>query len=134
MQAEIQAKFLSYPKGAQRQLEAVRSLIFTVAKDNALGPVEETLKWDEASYRVCGGSPIRIDWKPKDPNVIKVFFHCQTSLVDTFREVYSEELAFEGNRAIIVPLNTPVDHGPLRHCIKLALTYHSVKHLPLLGL
>lgn len=133
MQTELQSKFSSYPLEAQRQLEAVRNLILSVAKENELGTVEETLKWGEASYLVIGGSTIRMDWKPKDPGVIKVFFHCQTTLVETFREIYPEEFAFEGKRAIVLPLNTPVGSGPLSHCIQLALKYHSVKHLPLLG-
>lgn len=133
MQAEIQSKLSNYPLEAQKQLEAVRNLIFSVAKENELGPVEETLKWGEASYRVSGGSTIRMDWKTKDPGVIKVFFHCQTTLVETFREIYPEEFAFEGQRAIVIPSNIPLNSGPLSHCIELALKYHSLKHLPLLG-
>ncbi|MDZ7668328.1 MAG: DUF1801 domain-containing protein [Gammaproteobacteria bacterium] len=133
VEPEIQSKFAAYPAQAQRQLENVRRLIFSIAEENDLGPIEETLKWGEASYRVKGGSTIRIDWKPKDPDVIKVYFHCQTRLVETFREIYPDEFDFEGKRAIIVPLCAHVENGPLGHCIQLALKYHSVKHLPLLG-
>jgi Domain of unknown function (DU1801) len=130
---EIQTKFSSYPLAAQKQLEEVRRLILAVAEENALGVVEETLKWGEASYLVKGGSAIRIDWKPKDPDVIKVYFHCQTSLIETFREIYRQEFDYEGNRAIVLPLTSAVASGPLKHCLQLALKYHSLKHLPLLG-
>ena len=133
MKPELESKFASYPIEAQKQLENVRRLILTVAQDNGLGAVEETLKWGEASYLVNGGSTIRIDWKPKDPDVIKVYFHCQTTLVETFKEIYRDNFEYEGKRAIVIPLNAEVKEGPLGHCIELALKYHSVKHLPLLG-
>lgn len=133
METKIQSKFSTYPLEAQRHLEAVRGLIFLVAKENNLGLVEETLKWGEASYFVKGGSPIRMDWKPKDPDVIKVFFHCQTRLVETFREIYREEFEYEGKRAIVIPLGASIKETPLRHCLHMALRYHSLKHLPLLG-
>ncbi len=133
MTAEIQAKFSSYPPAAQKQLEEVRRLILAVAEENALGAVEESLKWGEASYQVKGGSAIRIDWKPKDPDVIKVYFHCQTSLIETFREIYRQEFDYEGNRAIVLPLIASVSGTPFKHCLQLALKYHSLKHLPLLG-
>ena len=133
MTAEIQAKFSSYPLAAQKQLEEVRRLIFAVAEENALDTVEESLKWGEASYQVKGGSAIRIDWKPKDPDVIKVYVHCQTSLVETFREIYRQEFDYEGKRAIVLPLTAAVNGGPLKPCLQLALKYQSLKHLPLLG-
>jgi hypothetical protein len=130
---DIRAKFSSYPLEAQKQLEEVRRLILTVAEENALGAVEESLKWGQASYLVKGGSSIRIDWKPKDPDVIKVYFHCQTSLVETFREIYRQEFDYEGNRAIVLPLTAEVHSGPLKHCLQLALKYHSLKQLSLRG-
>lgn len=133
MNPEIQAKFGNYPNGARSQLVQVRQLIMDIAEDNGLGKVEETLKWGEASYRVKGGSPIRIDWKPKDPDVIKVYFHCQTTLIETFKEIYRGKLEYEGKRAIVIPLSAKIEHGPLAHCLELALKYHSVKNLPLLG-
>lgn len=133
MNPDIKAKFEHYPSAARRQLERVRELILTIAAEHALGEVEETLKWGEASYLVKGGSTVRVDWKPKDPEVIKVFFHCQTRLVETFKELYPSELEYEGKRAIVIPLNASIEQGPLAHCLLLALKYHSVKHLPLLG-
>ncbi|MFY0666308.1 MAG: DUF1801 domain-containing protein [Natronospirillum sp.] len=133
MSSDIQDRFNSYPVAARRQLESVRNLILAVAAEGALGEVDESLKWGEASYFVPGGSPVRIDWKPKDPDAIKVFFHCQTRLVETFKELYPQEFSYEGNRAIVIPLDAPVEQLPLAHCLGLALKYHSLKHLPLLG-
>lgn len=133
MKKEIQTKFESYPQEANSQLTNVRRLIFSVARDSGLSSVEETLKWSQVSYLVKGGSTIRIDWKPKEPDVIKIYFHCQTSLVETFKEIYGEQLRYEGKRAVIIPLKAKIEEGPLAHCIELALRYHSLKKLPLLG-
>lgn len=133
MNPEIQAIFDSYPITAKQQLERVRALILAIAAEYRLGDVEETLKWAEASYSVKGGSPIRIDWKAKQPDAIKVFFHCQTRLVTTFREIYRDAFVYEGNRAVVIPLDTDIEQAPLRHCLLLALKYQSLKHLPLLG-
>ncbi len=129
----IQTKFDSYSSAVKQQLECLRALILAIAAEHALGDVEETLKWGEASYSVKGGSPIRIDWKAKEPSVLKVFFHCQTRLVATFREIYRDEFVYEGNRAVVIPLHTDFQQVPLRHCLSLALRYQSLKHLPLLG-
>jgi len=130
---EIQAKFAGYPLAAVQQLEAVRQLIFAVAAKHKLGTVEESLKWGEASYVVKGGSAIRIDWKPKAPAVIKLYVHCQTCLIATFREIYPAEFSYEGNRAMVIPIDATIGNGPLSHCLQMALQYHSLKHLPLLG-
>lgn len=130
---EIKEKFASYPADVQRQLNEAYRLIIGAAEEYQLGSVIEALKWGEASFSVKGGSPVRVDWKPSSPDAIRFYFHCQTRLVETFQELYSKELEFEGKRAIVIPLNAELGKGPLPHCIKLALTYHNVKHLPLLG-
>ena len=133
MNSQVQTKFDQYPPQAKAQLEEIRGTVFSVAESLQLGSVEESLKWGEPSYRVKGGSPIRIDWKPDAPDVVKVFFNCQTRLVETFREIYSGEFTFEGNRALVVPLGVEFNDGALKHCLELAMKYHSLKNLPLLG-
>tara|TARA_A100001391_G_scaffold204174_1_gene198874 strand:- start:42968 stop:43372 length:405 start_codon:yes stop_codon:yes gene_type:complete len=130
---EIRDKFSTYPDKAKKQLIAVRQLILDVAEENDLDTVEEALKWGEASYLVKGGTAIRLDWKPKSPDSIKVYFHCQTKLIETFREIYRDEFEYEGKRAIVVPLDADIKDGPLGHCLQMALKYHSLKHRPLLG-
>ncbi len=111
----------------------LREIVFSVAEDLDLGDIDETLKWGEPSYQVKHGSPVRMDWKPKSPNQYFLFFHCQTKLVDTFRELYSEVLEFEGNRAIVLYVNKDLPKKVIRHCVELAMRYKSIKHLPLLG-
>ncbi|GAB3013006.1 DUF1801 domain-containing protein [Bowmanella dokdonensis] len=133
MNPEISASFEAYPQTAVRWLLWARELIYQEAAGRSLGLVQESLKWGEASYRVKGGTAIRLAWKAKRPRAIQIFFHCQTCLVDTFRELYPYEFEYQGNRAIVLPLDGPVNEQALRHCISLALQYHSLKHLPLLG-
>jgi hypothetical protein len=53
-----------------------------------------------------------------------MFFHCQTDLVATFRELYPNQFAFNGNRSIVFDAADKIDKKALRHCIALALTYH----------
>ena len=53
-----------------------------------------------------------------------VYFHCQTDLVETFRELYPE-LSYGGNRCILLDAEDKVPEAALRHCVGLALTYHS---------
>ncbi|MES2820999.1 MAG: DUF1801 domain-containing protein [Pseudomonadota bacterium] len=133
MNPDIQAKFDGYPEDARRQLIKIRELILAIAAENELGNVEETLKWGEASYLVKGGTPIRVDWKLKSPDVIKVFFHCQTCLIETVKELYRNDLQYEGKRAIVIPIGANIEQLPLRYCLGLALKYHSLNYLPLLG-
>jgi hypothetical protein len=133
MNAEIQGKLDSYPGHIKPLILELRNLVFSVAKDLGLGEIAETLKWGEPSYQVKNGSPVRIDWKSKYPDKYFLFFHCQTKLVDTFRELYSESLEFEGNRAIVLYVNKDLPKQVIRHCLELAMRYKSIKHLPLLG-
>ena len=129
----VQPKFDTYPTSVKLKLLELRSLILDVIERNNLGDFEETLKWGEPSYLVKGGSTVRIDWKPKAKDKYFIFFNCKTKLVDTFRELYSDVLTFEGNRAVVLNLGEPLPIDVLRHCIELSLRYKSVKHLPLLG-
>lgn len=69
------------------------------------------------------GSTIRIDaLKPPDRKYA-IFFHCQTTLVPTFRELYANRFAFQGNRAMVFSPGEEVPRDALGHCIAMALTY-----------
>ncbi|WP_445946851.1 DUF1801 domain-containing protein [Shewanella sp.] len=133
MEKDVQDKFAGYPKDVRHSLMRLRELILQVVQELELGDITENLKWGEPSYSVKTGSPIRMDWKAASPEHYCLFFHCQTKLVDTFRELYSDTLVFEGNRAIILTINGPFPELQLKHCITLAMTYRNIKHLPLLG-
>ncbi len=133
MQQAVKSKFESYPLQANARLLAIRSLIFEIAKEKNLGAVTEELKWGEPSYKTKVGSPVRIDWKAKSPDSISIFVHCQTLLVETYKEIFGNALRYSGNRQIVLPLSEPLPELELRACLTMALEYHRVKHLPLLG-
>lgn len=131
----VAGKFAAYPKEIQPKIDFLRSLILeTASEDEAVLALEETLKWGEPSYLTKKGSTIRIDWKAKTPNQYAIYFKCTSTLVATFREVYGDTFNYENNRAILFALDDEVPTQELKSCIRLALNYHSLKNLPLLGL
>lgn len=127
--ARVAAAFDRHPATIRRMLMRLRALIFRTAKETeGVGEIEEALRWGEPSYLTTkskSGSMIRID--SKKPGTVAMFFHCQTDLVPTFRELYPDTFAFEGNRAVVLNVKDPWPETALRHCITLALTYHLEK-------
>jgi len=126
--AQVAAAFRAYPRGVAAKLRALRRLIFDVAsRTDGVGELEETLKWGQPSYLTTStrsGSTIRIDRVKAEHGRYAMYFHCRTSLVDTFRRLYPRTFTFEGNRAILFDAHDPIPAKALRHCIALALTYH----------
>lgn len=133
MDARVKVKFDSYPEDVSIALGEIRHLILAVAEECGLHGVEEGLKWGEPSYRVKGGSTIRFDWKPKSANQYAVYFNCQTTLIETFKELYGEVFTYAGNRALVFRRGDTVPTKELKHCIAMTLNYHKLKNLPLLG-
>ncbi|MEP0366367.1 MAG: DUF1801 domain-containing protein [Cyclobacteriaceae bacterium] len=123
-----------YPQEAADKLSKLRQLILDTAEETeGVNKLVETTKWGEPSYVTKNGSTIRMDWKSRSPDKYYLYFICSTQLVSTFRMMFGEELSFEGNRAIELDMNEPIPIAQLRQCISIALKYHKVKNLPLLG-
>jgi hypothetical protein len=127
----VQAAFDAYPKPLRPKLLALRRLILDTARNTSgVGAIEETLKWGQPSYltpETKSGSTIRIDAIKANAGQYAVYFHCQTNLVETFRELYPSEFSYGGNRCIILNAADDVPEPALRHCVALALTYHLKK-------
>ena len=125
-----QATCDGYPNPVRSKLLALRKLILDTAKTTkGVGAIEEALKWGQPSYLTTeskSGSTIRIDQVKAAPGQYAVYFHCQTNLVETFRELYPD-LKYSGNRAILLDAKHKLPEVQLRHCVGLALTYHSRK-------
>jgi hypothetical protein len=125
--ATADAVFGSYPAPVKTRLLALRRLIFDTAKaTKGVGKLEETLKWGQPSYltpETGSGSTIRIDQVKPAADQVAIYFHCQTNLVETFRELHPE-LRTSGNRAILLDVTGKLPEAALRHCVALALTYH----------
>jgi len=132
MDLSVKQKFETYPENVAILLSNIRDLILSVAKQDGISNITETLKWGEPSYVSKIGSTVRFDWKAKSPEQYYIYFNCKTSLVETFKEVYGDIFKYDGNRAIILNIEqeTPKE---LAHCISMSLRYKQIKHLALLG-
>jgi len=122
----VSAVLDTYPPPVKGKLLALRALILDTARQTeGVGAIEEALKWGQPSYLTSesrSGSTVRID-RVKNAGQVAVYFHCQTNLVETFRELYPE-LKYSGNRAILLDADSKLPEAALRHCVALALTYH----------
>jgi len=128
MSDDIARAFRAYPPKLREKLLALRRLILkTAAKTQGVGAIEEALKWGQPSFltnETGSGSTVRIDRVKASDNKYAIYFHCQTDLVPTFRELYPKKFSFEGNRAILLDAGKKPDEKALSHCIAMALTYH----------
>ena len=126
----VEAVFKGYAKPVRTQLLDLRELIFATAAKAVIGEITETLKWGQPAYlpvRPRVGTTIRIDAVKGDAERYAAFFHCQTTLISTFREIYRDAFAFEGNRAIVFSVSQRPDTEALAQCILMALTYHRAR-------
>lgn len=131
---EVAEVFNMYPKHMRQKLMLLRQLVLdTASETESKTTLEETLKWGEPSYVTKGGSTIRMGWKESKPDQYALYFNCNTRLVDTFKERYGNDFKFEGNRAIVFNESDVLPIDEVKHCILLSLTYHSRKHLLMLG-
>jgi hypothetical protein len=73
------------------------------------------------------GTTIRLGTTKSAPEECAVLFNCQTTLVEMFRTHFADDFAFEGNRALIVPVAGRLPEEPLMLCLRAALTYHRRK-------
>jgi hypothetical protein len=125
---EVEAVFNAYPRPLKARLLALRRLIFQTAEaTSGVGALQETLKWGQPSYltpATKSGSTIRIDRVKSAANQYAIYFHCQTDLVETFRELYPTEFSYGANRCIFLDAAEKLPEPALRHCLALALTYH----------
>lgn len=132
MPANVAKIFAAYPPAIRAKLMTVRQLIFDVAAmTEGVEPLQETLKWGEPAYLPQArriGSAIRLGWKRSAPERCAVHFHCKTTLIGTFRTLFADEFAFEGNRALLLKLSDPLPKQSLAACLAMALTYHRDKH------
>jgi hypothetical protein len=126
--AQLANVFSSYPDDVRDCLLTLRALILEVAgQTEGVGRVEEALRWGQPSYltpETRSGTTIRIDGLEPESGKYALFVHCQTSLIESFKERYGETLQYDGNRALIFEVGQELPTEALAHCIEMALTYH----------
>jgi len=117
-----------YSPMARKRLGDLRKLILKVAKGlNGVGQITQALRWGQFSFLTLesgSGSTIRLDGKRNDANSVAVYFHCQSGLIEHFKNLYKDELKFEGKRGIVLDVRAELPEAAIRHCISLALTHH----------
>lgn len=127
----VRRVFDAYPEDVRDQLLIVRNLIYSMASScDDVGPLTETLKWGEPAYlteQTKSGTTIRLGFKKSKPDHACLYVHCQTNLVEVFRQQFSGQLEFEGNRAILFRVSEPLPVAALETCIVMALRYHLAK-------
>lgn len=126
--ADVASVFDAYPAPVRIALLTLRGLILeTAAQLDGVGPVEEALRWGQPAYLTSAsgsGTTIRIDAVKSMPGRYALYVHCQTNLIETYKQFYPDELSCDGNRAVLFDVNDPLPRDAVGHCIALALTYH----------
>jgi hypothetical protein len=127
MPPDVAGAFAAFPPAVRTRLRALRSLIFRVARNTGgVGPLTETLKWGEPAYLTAAtksGSTVRLGWPKAAPDYAAVYFICHTHLVSTFRDLWPDAFRYDGDRAILLPLEGAIP-DELALCLGMALTYH----------
>jgi Domain of unknown function (DU1801) len=130
-EAAVVEVFSNYASPQRERLHELRDLIYQVAATtHGVGAIDEALRWQQPSYltpETGSGSTIRIDAIKSQANKYAMYFHCQTGLVDHFKQIYPKTFKYEGNRALIFDVADDLPQAELRHCVSLALTYHLKK-------
>lgn len=120
----VQAAFDAFAPAQRDCLLAVRGLVLGVAESNpSVGPLTETLKWGQPAYlpeATRSGTTVRLG--RFDARHVALLVHCQTTLVQTWREQFPE-LTFSGTRAVVLDPTGELPAAALEQCIELAFTY-----------
>lgn len=123
---DVLNRYENYEEKYRTLLLKIRELIFdTAEKMYGADSITEELKWNQPSYAVKDGSPVRLDIF--DENNIGIFFNCRTTLVENFRLQFGDLFSYSKNRAIILNIQEDIPVNELTVCIKTALSYHKIK-------
>lgn len=126
--SQTQLVFDDLPMATAARLKTLRALILGTAAENpAIGPLEETLKWREPAYLTSttkSGTTVRINRHKKQDNLYAFYVHCQTDLVERYKQLYDDILEFDGTRAVVFDVDQEIPADAVKHCLAMALTYH----------
>ncbi|MGB5483355.1 hypothetical protein [Parasphingorhabdus sp.] len=123
-----QAAWEGLPEDLAEKLIQLRELILATADDNpAIGPLEEKLKWGESAFLTSAtgsGTTVRINRHKKSEDKYAFYVHCQTDLIERYKQLYGDRLVFDGRRAVVFDVKDKLPIDAVSHCIAMALTYH----------
>lgn len=116
----------AYPPDTRAGVLALRSLIFEVAAGlPEAGPLDETLKWGQPSYRPRRprtGTTLRAG--PHRQAAFALFVHCQSRVIPDFATAFPGAERLDGHRAVLFDSPDRIVPGRLAPLIRHALTYH----------
>jgi hypothetical protein len=116
----------TWPKPARDAFEQCRNWFHTIADEAGAGPLDESPKWGQPSWRPRKprtGSTLRLSWSPKSPDTLTAYVDCKSTLAATMADLYPT-LPNDGNRAIALDLRQPLPKDALCHLAALTFTYH----------
>ncbi len=122
----------SMPSIATGALMRMREIILDVGETDVVGGVEETLKWNQPAYlprKAKVGTTIRLGFDEKNDRCV-LYGHCQSTLIDQWRDRYADTFEFVGNRALTFSVHEPIPEDEFSDCVWLALTYHTRSKKP----
>ncbi len=123
----VEERYNKWPSSLRGRLLDLRAMVLDMAKTtDGVGQIEETLKWQVPAYlthKPKSGATIRLGGDAETGSY-GLYVHCQTTLIEAFRNIYPDLFTFEKNRAIIFNKDDDIAEDALRHCISMALTYH----------
>ena len=124
--ASVERAYLAMPESLQVQALELRKLILSTAGEmEATGGIEETLKWGQPSYlplKAKVGSAVRV--AVHDDQHLGLYFNCNTTLVETFRSLFGDDLQYSKNRAVLFDIARPLPQEAIAQCVRMALYYH----------
>jgi len=124
----VAAALNAVPAPARARLLEIRALIFAAAEATGTAPLTETLKWGQPSYLPPRKQGTTIRLGAPDAETCALYVHCQTTLVDSYRNQFPTEFRYETNRAVLIPATGPYAQAALQQIAAMALTYHRDKH------
>ncbi len=124
----FQETIAPYSLPVQKTLRALRQLVLKTAMQHEdIGPITQELRWGQFSFLTLetrSGTTIRIDGKRAEAHKAAMYFHCQSGLINHFKELYGDQLTYEGKRALVFDARASLAEDIIRHCILLALAHH----------
>lgn len=120
MNDHIDEIYKTYSMKEKEKLNELSHFIKEEAKNLNI-ELSTSLKWGQLTFSSKTGTPIRIDRFSEDQ--VALFVHCQTTLVEEWREMFSDVLCFSKNRAILFETALDLPKEELKICIQMALTY-----------
>ena len=108
----VRAAFDAQPPALRDALLELRGHVLDAAMGSGrVGELVETLKWGEPAYlsrKPRVGTTVRINAVKGSADRYGAYFHCQTTLLESFRHIYPDAFSYEGSRAIFSGWARPI--------------------------